>query len=125
MTNELTLRMLTDAGLSTDWMTVYVGWRGIQLRPEWKTAQLPFDEARALAINALASSVGTSLEHDVFLVADSETEHEGEDALLRLAKAAGISEDAATRKWRYAFIHDALPRIMREEVYSHSIYGDK
>jgi len=111
--------MLTDAGLKPDWMTLYVGWRGIDLRP-WaplSTSDLPFADVQAYAIDTLITVVGTLWEHDVFRIVDAERAHDVEDSFLRLAAASDNSEALALRKWRYATTMATVSSLTGSEIY--------
>jgi hypothetical protein len=114
MPEQLSIALLTRANLAPDWMTLFVGHRGIELT--FRTLELPFDDVRAFAIDQLAAVAGTPDEWDVFLIVDAVSRYDAtaEDVFHSLAKRADISVDHALRKWRYAVIVDDLPRIERE-----------
>ncbi|MBC8139994.1 MAG: hypothetical protein H7Y38_00985 [Armatimonadetes bacterium] len=118
MYETLSLAILADARLPADWMTVYVGVRGIELGGYCSVAHLPMEEVQAFALDALAGAVGTPDEWNIYQVADADRKHDGTEpppALRELAKATGVSVDTARRKWRYAVITDVLPRVTEAE----------
>lgn len=116
MAEVLSISLLTSANLSADWMTLFVGWRGIELSPH-DTVELPFTDVQTFAIDQLASAAGTPDEWDVFRVADADPVRHGiavEDIFWGLANRSGVSREHALRKWRYVVIAHDVPRIERE-----------
>lgn len=116
MFEGLTVALLTDAKLSTDWMTLFVGWQGIELS-YYKTADLPFTDVQTFAIDQLAHVAETPDEWDMFRVADADPARHGvavEDIFRGLADRSDVSHDYALRKWRYAVIAHDVPRIEQE-----------
>ena len=118
MYEPLSLTLLTRANVSPDWMTLFVANQGIELRTV-RTVELPFDAVQEYALDQLAIVAGTPDEWDVFRIADAESLRHGASVLnifRDLANRTGVSVDHALRKWRYAVLWDALPRIEAETV---------
>jgi hypothetical protein len=95
--------MLRKAGLSVDWMTVYVGWRG--LSGPYGTYDLLSHEVIEFAYDCLGTSPPKQADA-VFHVADAEPTNAGlhrERCFLEeLARQSGVNEQTALRKWRLA-----------------------
>ena len=119
MYETLSLSLLQNANLPPDWMTLYVGVRGIELGSyRSPVAQLHFDDVQTFALDALAEVVGTPNEWNVYRIADAEgyrNDATVESVFYNLAKSTDVSMEAAQRRWRYAVINDVLPRIIETE----------
>ena len=117
MYETLSLSLLQDANLLPDWMTLYVGVRGIE-HDGFGTARLPFAAVQAFAVDRLAQAAGTPDEDRVYCIADVDPAEPIEtlsSVVRELAKSTGVSVDTARRKWRYAVISEILPQIVGRE----------
>src|SRR5689334_371845 len=104
MRDSPSLRMLRNAGLPVDWMTIYVGWRGFS--GPYGTYGLPANEVIDFAYDCLGISPADQAEA-VFRIADAEPRYPGLNRerrfLEQLARQSGVSEQTALRKWRLAY----------------------
>lgn len=120
----LSLKILRDSGLTLDWQTVCVGWRGFPLYPYYDDERLPSEEARDFAYESLEYAVDSEYQQALVNLIDANTNGGFSDVMARygeaLAELSGIPRELAVRKWRYATLQECM-----NETLSHvSAYGE-
>jgi len=110
---NITLDMLRQSGLSIDWRSVYVAWRGFDTGIRYERFQIDTDEVVDLARERLGSGMDAEEEYAIFRLADAEPgrSEDIERFLSRLAERSGVTEARALRKWRFAHLKWLIRRI--------------
>ena len=109
---DLSIKMLRDAGLTIDWQTLTVGWRGFPA--SWcGDFGLSFLDLQNYAIECLATASPES-EDPLFRIVDSDRAFSNQvnDALEFLEGQSGITRETALRKWRYAWVMNQSRTIL-------------
>src|SRR4051794_25222417 len=103
----ITLALIEESGLSIDWMTVYIGWVGLQVG--FYSFYLSPDEVRDYAWSKLRE-VQTEEGYAIYRLADSDPTNSFSmrSPLVFLSERSGVTEDVALRKLRYAAITNIL-----------------
>lgn len=109
---NLTLDMLRQSGLFADWMSIYVGWRGIQTGVGYREFSIGTDEVVDFAREHLGLYPGEE-DYPMFRIVDAEPgdRSETESCLEQLAGKSGVSNEQALRKWRFAHLNYLLLSI--------------